>query len=100
MNDAYRAINMLLEDLRKLDAPTVPKVLIETKLIYIKRLLVTPGSHEIQDAVLPGILKLIAQLQETCGNSLSCQHLEELVPLVHQLAEEASERVGAVNTFV
>jgi hypothetical protein len=93
MNDAYRAINMLLEHLRKLDAPTVTKLQIETQLIRIKRLLVAPCSHEVQESVLPVILKLIANLQQTYGSSGRYQHLEDVVSLVHQLAEKALKSV-------
>lgn len=93
MNDAYRAVNMLLEKLRELDAPTVSKLQIETQLICMKRLLIAPCSHEVQDAVLPMILKLIANVQETCGSGERCRHLEEMVQHVHQLAEKTSERV-------
>lgn len=90
MNDAYRATNMLLEYLRQLDPPTVSKLQIETDLIRIKRLLVTSNCHETQDLVLQDILKLFRMLQELCANSDTCR-IDEMVPLVHQLAEKASK---------
>lgn len=93
MNDAYRAVNMLLEHLQQLSAPSIPKLQIETQLIRIKRLLVASSSQEVQESILPVIAKLIENIQETCGSSGGCRHLEEMVQLVHQLAESTSEKV-------
>jgi hypothetical protein len=83
MDETYRTVNALTDNLRQVAAPSIPKLKIEFQLIKIKHmLLIIEAQHEKPSGVQALLLRLKSVFDVNLGNH------ERLLPLVTEIAEE------------
>lgn len=83
MDETYRTVNALIDDLRRVEAPSIPKLKVEIQLIKIKHmLLIIEAEHDRPSGVKALLLRLKSVYDAHSGDH------ERLLPFVTEMAEE------------
>ena len=83
MDETYRTVNALIDDLKRVDAPSIPKLKVEIQLIKIKHLLLI---IEAEQGKALGVKTLLLRLKASY-KAYSGDH-ERLLPFVTEIADE------------